>query len=54
MSPVSIRCLTAAALACAALIVPTAVLAQQTPPAAPTAAPAGCPTRRTAGLAAGP
>ena len=38
MSPVSVRCLTAAALACA-LIVPTAVLAQQAPPAAPAAAP---------------
>ena len=39
MSPISGRCFTAAALACALLIVPATVLSQQAPPAAPSAAP---------------
>ncbi len=44
MSPVSIRCLAAAALASVALVVPTAVLAQPAPPAAaPAAAPPAAP-----------
>src|SRR5258708_2422122 len=43
MSPVSIRCLIASTLACAALIAPAAAHAQQAPSAAPAAAPPAAP-----------